>query len=191
VLRDPLRGASRLFRAADPKIDPAADACCCGPSYGLSGLIRRTEEDTMSATAWTRVAAGFALAGGLAWLAKQVAIAGAIGPDGAPPESGVIGTFYLLGVGLMLVGATGVGAWLLRGRPPLLWVPVAILLAPVVFFGVQAAADALVDALAGPDAHWWWTGEGGIVLTGLVFAGAGALVLTRSRRAARRLPVTA
>ncbi len=123
-------------------------------------------------------------------MAKQAAIAASVGPDGAPPENTGIGVLYLLGVALMLVGATGVGAGLLRGRPPVVWVPVAIVLAPVVFFGVQTATDAIVDALAGADAHWWWAGEGGIVLTALVFAGAGAVVLARSR-AARRLPVPA
>ena len=133
-------------------------------------------------TTWTAVAAGCALAGGLAWLVKQAAIAVSVGPDGAASENTTIGVLYLLGVGLMLVGATGVGAWVLRGRPAILRVPAALLLAPVLFFCVQAAMDALVDGLAGPDAHWWWEGEGGIVLTALVFLAGGAAGLRAGRR---------
>ena len=57
-----------------------------------------------------------------------------------------------------------------------LWIPAAVLTAPVVFFGVQAGADALVDALAGPDAHWWWPSEGGVVLTALVFLAIGSVL---------------
>jgi hypothetical protein len=132
-------------------------------------------------TTWTTVAAGCAIAGGLAWLAKQGAIAAAVGPDGAAPESTLIGVLYLLGLGLMVVGATGVGAVLLRGRPPWLRAGVAIVLGPVIFFGVQAALDTLVDALAPADAHWWWAGEGGIVLTALVFLVGGATALLHRR----------
>jgi hypothetical protein len=59
---------------------------------------------------------------------------------------------------------------------------VAVVSAPVIFFGVQTAMDAVVDALAGESAHWWWESEGGIVLTGLVFLGIGAVLLTGRRR---------
>jgi hypothetical protein len=142
-------------------------------------------------TTWVTVAAGCAVAGGGAWLLKQGAIAASVGPDGAAPENAVIGVLYLSGLVLMLAAATGVGAWLLRGRPAVVRVPVALLLAPVIFFGVQTAMDALVDGLAADDAHWWWAGEGGIVLTALLFAGVGALVFARSRRAVGRSAVPA
>jgi hypothetical protein len=132
-------------------------------------------------TTWRAVATGCAVAGGTAWLAKQGAIAASVGPDGAPPENPVIGVLYLLGVASMLVGATGVGLSLLRGRPALLRAGAAVVGAPLVFFGVQAGADALVDGLVGDGAHWWWSDEGGIVLTALVFLVGGATAWRRSR----------
>ena len=130
------------------------------------------------------MAAGLSVAGGMAWLAKQAAIAATVGDDGAPPEHLVIAVLYVAGLGLMLGGATGVGAWLLRGRAGVLRVPVALALAPMIFFGIQAAADTLVDSLASDDAHWWWADEGGVVLTAAVFLLSGAMALRCLRPAA-------
>jgi hypothetical protein len=132
-------------------------------------------------TTWTTVAAGCAIVGGLAWLAKQGVIAASVGPDGAPPEGTLIGVFFLLGLGLMVVGATGVGAALLRGRPTWLRAGAALVLAPLIFLGIQTVTDASVDALVPTDAHWWWAGEGGIVLTALVFLAGGVWARRRAR----------
>jgi hypothetical protein len=148
------------------------------------------DERTGTARTWTTVAAACGLAGGTAWLLKQAAIALAATGD-EPPESGFIAAFYLAGLALMLVGASGIAALLLRRSAPVVWIPVAVLSAPVVFFGVQAAVDAVVDALAGPGAHWWWESEGGIVLTALVFLGIGAVLLAGRRRTARQRSVAA
>lgn len=133
---------------------------------------------------WMTVAGACALAGGTAWLLKQVAIVlSAMG--GEPPEAnGAIATLYLSGLALMVVGASGVAALLLRRTTPLVWIPIAVLSAPVLFFGIQGALDAVVDALAGESAHWWWESEGGIVLTALVFLGIGAALLAGRRRTA-------
>jgi hypothetical protein len=134
-----------------------------------------------TARTWTTVSASCALAGGAAWLLKQAAIAlSATGEE--VPENGVIATFYLAGLVLMVVGASAVAALLLRRSAPVVWIPVAALSAPVLFFGVQSAADAAVDALAGPSSHWWWASEGGIVLTALVFLAIGVAVLAARRR---------
>jgi hypothetical protein len=132
---------------------------------------------------WTTVAAACAVAGGASWLIKQVPIAASSSGDG-PPENVVIGVFYLLGLALMVVGATGLAARLLGGVGPAVWIPAALLSGPVLFFGVQAGADTVVDGLAAAEAHWWWAGEGGIVLTAVVFLAYG-LVLLRSRTARR------
>jgi hypothetical protein len=139
------------------------------------------DDRTGTARTWTTVAGWCALAGGTSWLLKQGAIA--LTAEGAePPEHGLIAVFYLAGLALMLVGASGVAALLLRRSAPVVWIPVAVLSAPVIFFGVHFALDALVDALAADSAHWWWASEGGIVLTGLVFLGIGAVLLTGRRR---------
>ncbi len=143
-----------------------------------------------TARSWATAAGICAVAGGALWLLKQVAVALLASGDGPPPEHAVIATFYLLGIPLMIVGASGIAARLLGTASPIVWIPVAVLSAPAIFFGVQAVLDAVVDAVAGPDAHWWWPSEGGIVLTALVFLGIGAALL-RGRRSARRASETA
>jgi hypothetical protein len=37
------------------------------------------------------------------------------------------------------------------------------------------------DGIAGPDAGWWWPGEGAVLLTGALYASAGAVALTHLR----------
>jgi hypothetical protein len=136
-------------------------------------------------TPWTKVAAVCAVAGGSMWLAKQAAIA-AYATGGPPPENAVIATCYLAGLALMLVGASGPAARLLAGTRPFVWVPAALLSAPVLFFGVQLAADGVIDAAAGPEAHWWWESEGGILITAVVFLVIGGTLLRNGNRAPRR-----
>ena len=148
------------------------------------------EGRTGAARIWMTVTGACALAGGTAWLLKQVAIA-LSATGGEPPENGAIATLYLSGLALMLVGASGVAALLLRRSNPVVWMPIAVLSAPVVFFGVQFSLDAVVDALVGESAHWWWASEGGIVLTALVFLGIGAALLAGRRRTAPQQSVPA
>jgi hypothetical protein len=138
---------------------------------------------------WTRLAGICAVTGGALWLVKQLVIA--VSTSGAaPPENAAIAASYLAGLALMVVGASGPAAHLLRDAHPGIRVPVAVVSAPVIFFGLQTVADGLVDALAGPGAHWWWEGEGGIVLTALVFLALGAALLARGRRPARDAVLT-
>jgi hypothetical protein len=130
---------------------------------------------------WTRVGAACAAAGGAAWLVKQAVIA-ASARGGEEPQNAAIAVFFFAGLALMLVGATGPAAWLLRRQAPGVWIPAAVVSAPLLFFGVQAGTDVAVDALAGPSAAWWWRSEGGVVLTALVFVGIGAALLGAARR---------
>ena len=149
------------------------------------------EGRTGAARTWMTVTGACALAGGTAWLLKQVAIA-LSATGGAPPEpNGIIETCFVAGVALMLVGASGVAALLLRRSAPVVWMPIAVLSAPVLFFGVQWSLVAMVRALVGESAHWWWASDGGVVLTALVFLGLGAALLAGRRRIAPQHSVTA
>lgn len=144
-----------------------------------------------AARIWMTVTGACALAGGTAWLLKQVAIA-LSATGGEPPEpNGIIETSYVTGVALMLVGASGVAAVLLRRSAPIVWMPIAVVSAPVVFFGVHWSLVAVVRALVGESAHWWWASEGGVVLTALVFLGFGAALLAGRRRTAPQHSVPA
>ena len=135
---------------------------------------------------WMTVAGVAAAAGGLCWVAKQGVIAATVPASGGPPpESLPIGVLYLLGVALMVVGASGLVARVTVGWLTALRIVVAVVVSPMIFFGVSTLIDTIVDTIAGPDAGWWWPGEGAILLTGLLFATAGAVAL---RSGARRVP---
>jgi hypothetical protein len=129
---------------------------------------------------WRTWAAAAALCGGLCWVAKQGVIVATIPADGGPPpESLPIAVLYLLGAALMVLGASGLVARATVGWPMAGRVVAAVVLSPAIFWAVSTLTDVLVDAVAGPDAGWWWTGEGSILLTGLLFAAAGAVGLRR------------
>lgn len=149
------------------------------------------EGRTGAARIWLTVTGWCALAGGTAWLLKQVAIALSATGGEPPADSGIIAAFYLAGVALMLVGAGGVAVLVLRRSAPVVWMPIAVLTAPVVFFGVHLSLMAVVRALVGESAHWWWYSEAGIVLTVLVFLGIGAALLAGRRRTAPQHSVSA
>jgi hypothetical protein len=139
--------------------------------------MRTTMKTTRS---WTAPAAMAAVAGGSCWVAKQGVIAMAMPATGGPPaESLPIAVFYLLGAVLMVLGAGGVVARLTVGRGTALRIVAAVVLAPMIFWGIFTLVDMVVDAVAGPYAGWWWPGEGAILLTGLLFASAGAVALVR------------
>ena len=132
---------------------------------------------------WTKVAAVAAVAGGVMWLGKQVVIAASVpATGGPPPESTPIAVLYLSGAVLMVVGASGVVARLTVGWMAVLRVVLAVVVSPLIFWGVFTLADAVTDAIAGPDAGWWWPGEGAILITALLFAAAGSTALLAGRR---------
>lgn len=134
---------------------------------------------------WTRTAATAAVAGGVVWLGKQGAIAATLEPDGSPSENLVIATLYLLGAALLVVGASGVVGLVTRSWLPALRIAAAVVLSPMIFWGVFTLADAVVDTVAGAGAHWWWASEGAIVVTAVLFGAVGGTVLAAGRRSPR------
>ena len=90
--------------------------------------------------------------------------------------------FYLAGPVFMVLGASGLVARLTVGWTAALRVVAAVVVSPVIFWGTFTLADAVIDAIAGPDAGWWWPGEGAIAATGLLFAATGALHSCAGRR---------
>jgi hypothetical protein len=134
----------------------------------------------MITESWTRLAATAAVTGGLCWVAKQGVIAATVPASGGPPpESVPIAVLYLLGAALMAIGASGLVARVTVGWMTVLRVVVAVVVSPMIFWGVFTIIDMLVDSIAGPEAGWWWPGEGAILITGLLFASAGAVALLR------------
>ena len=147
--------------------------------------MRTTDRTTRT---WMTAAAAAAVIGGLCWVAKQGVIAATVpSTGGPPPESLLIAVFYLTGAALMAVSASGLVAYVTVGRPMVLRVA-ATLVSPLIFWGIYTLVDMVVDAVAGEDAGWWWPGEGAILLTGLLFASAGAVALVRRRTAAIPVP---
>ncbi len=129
---------------------------------------------------WTKLAAIAAVVGGGSWLVKQVVIAATVPASGGPPpESVLIAVFYLAGPVFMVLGASGLVARLTVGWMAALRVVAAVVVSPVIFWGIFTLADVVIDAIAGPDAGWWWPGEGAIAVTGLLFAATGGAALVR------------
>jgi hypothetical protein len=142
--------------------------------------MRTTDETTRI---WTRAAAVAAVAGGGCWVAKQGVIAATVpATGGPPPESLLIAVFYLLGAALMAVSGSGVVARLTVGWRTAPRIAAAVVLSPMIFWGIYTVVDRIVDTIAAPDAGWWWPGEGAILLTGLLFATAGLAALASGRR---------
>jgi len=138
---------------------------------------------------WITAAAAAAVTGGLCWVAKQGVIAASLpSTGGPPPESLPIGVLYLTGAALMAVSGSGLVARVTVGWTMVLRVAIALVVSPLIFWGIYTLVDMIVDAVAGPDAGWWWPGEGAILLTGLLFASAGGVALVRRRTAAVPVP---
>jgi hypothetical protein len=134
---------------------------------------------------WITGAAAAAVTGGLCWVAKQGVIAATVpATGGPPPESLPIGVLYLMGAALMAVSGSGLVALMTVGVTTVLRVAAALVVSPMIFWGIFTLVDMVVDAVAGRDAGWWWPGEGAILLTGLLFASAGAVAFVRRRTSA-------
>lgn len=106
-----------------------------------------------------------AAAGGAAWLAKFAVI---VATDGAVEEKGVAAAFYLLGAGLMAIGAATLTLRAVRGRGRALTV-LAVLLAPILFVLSFMALDPIAQAVAGDAGPAWLQDESAIALTGAVW----------------------
>jgi hypothetical protein len=129
----------------------------------------------MSTDRWITIAAACGTAGGLAWLGKLAAIT----VQGF--EGGVDLPLFFLGLALLLIAATGIGAHLSRGRRTGLRTA-AILLAPILalagFVGVQIVTEPLTGLVPALD------GEYGIVLAALLGITVGLRQLLRRRQPA-------
>ncbi len=132
----------------------------------------------MSNDRWITISAVCGVAGGLAWLAKLAAI------TAQGFEGGVDLPLFVLGLALLLLAATGVGAHLSRGRRPAVRIG-AIALAPVLalagFVAVQSVSELLSGLVPALD------GEYGIVLAALlgIVLGTRRLLRARTRTTAR------
>ena len=81
---------------------------------------------------WFAIAGTAIIAGGVAWLFKLGAI---VATDGRVVATGAAATFLELGLGLLMVGSTGVGVRLAMNQEPSMRVVLA-LASPLVFGGV-------------------------------------------------------
>jgi hypothetical protein len=124
---------------------------------------------------WIQISSALAAAGGAAWLVKFAVIGATDGGTGG----GATAAFYLLGVALMLVGATWVGARATaRLATPLF--ALGVVLSPVVLFASYAALEGLAKGIVGDAGPAWLEEEIGIAATGAFWL----LASVWSRRAA-------
>ena len=143
----------------------------------------------MSLWKWWMAIAGTALiAGGAAWLLKLWVI---VATDGRVVATGAAGAFYDLGLGLLLVGSTGVGLRLAMNQEPSMRVVLALasslafFLAVVVFLVIGYALVAIGRIIAGEAVPGYLLEEGGIFLSAVAGLVAGIwLVVDVVRRGA-------
>jgi hypothetical protein len=129
---------------------------------------------------WIRISATAAAIGGAAWLAKFVVAA----IDYENPATSVL---YVIGVLLLFLGSTWLGALLAGDGSRWLLAPL-VLLSPLAFWMSYTALDAVGLALVGDDAADWLRSEAGIALTGALWLVSSAWVLRTPRRVASLLP---
>lgn len=125
----------------------------------------------MTRERWITIASVAAALGGLSWLAKVAVI---IATDGEVSDEGAAAFFYLLGVALMVIGATSVGA-MLAGRRARLVLVMAIALSPIIFFISYAILDGITKPLVGDRGPAYVGDEVGILMTGLAWLMLGAV----------------
>ncbi|MBA2461432.1 MAG: hypothetical protein H0V45_06670 [Actinobacteria bacterium] len=134
----------------------------------------------MTTQRFITIAAGAAVAGGVAWLIKLAVLAAT---DGA--ESLAVATLYGSGLLLLAVGSIGIALRLLERRP--LWLRIASgVLAPVVFFAAFLFLDSLLVPLTEEHVADWAKAEAGVLATALIWLAAGAWALRSSRNSAVR-----
>lgn len=133
----------------------------------------------MDAQRWIKIGAVATIIGGVAWLLKVLVLVLAGGVEG-PPD---LALFYV-GALLLLIGATGIGLWLVRPRSRATQVATVIVSIVALLVGF-VALTMLTEAIFG--AGTLAGGEGGIIVVALLGLCVGGLVL---RRASRTSPAT-
>ena len=93
-------------------------------------------------------------------------------------ETVAASAFYLLGVTLILIGSTWVGAVLAGDRPMYVLAPL-VLLSPLLGFVSYAVLDGIAAGIAGNAGPDWLKAEVGIVATGAAWLGASLWALRR------------
>lgn len=133
----------------------------------------------MDAQRWIKIGAVATIIGGVAWLLKVLVLVLAGGVEG-PPD---LALFYV-GALLLLIGATGIGLWLVRPRSRAAQVATVIVSIVALLVGF-VALTMLTEAIFG--AGTLAGGEGGIIVVALLGLCVGGLAL---RRASRTSPAT-
>lgn len=133
----------------------------------------------MDAQRWVKIGAIAAIIGGTTWLLKVLVLVLAGGVEG-PLD---LALFYV-GALLLLIGATGLGLWLVRPRSRATQV-VTVIVSIVALLVGFVASTMLTEAIFG--AGTLAGGEGGIVLVALLGLCGGGLA---SRRPSRTAPAT-
>ena len=133
---------------------------------------------------FTTIAAGAAVAGALALLAKLAVLAATDGAESTP-----VALLYLVGLGLLALGTAGIALRLLERGPRVLRI-LAALVSPLLFFAAFLALDSLLVPLFGEQVPEWAQAEPGVFATAVLWLAAGAWAL-RPREAGRRGTATA
>lgn len=139
----------------------------------------------MTRERWISIGSVAAALGGLSWLAKVAVI---IATDGEVTDEGAAAFFYLLGVALMVIGSTAVGA-MLAGRRMQLMLVMAIALSPIIFFISYAILDGIAKPMVGDRGPAYAEDEAGILMTGLAWLILGVGLFRTAHRSDDARPI--
>ncbi len=120
---------------------------------------------------WIAIAGTALIAGGVAWILKLWVI---VATDGRVAYTGAAATFFALGLGLLMVGSTGVGLRLAKNQETSMRVvlalasPLVLILAFLVFSAIGYALVALGRVLTGDAVPGYLLEEGGILISAVV-----------------------
>ncbi len=133
---------------------------------------------------WIAIAGTALVFGGAAWLLKFWVIVWVIvATDGRVVATGAAGTFFDLGLYLLIVGSTGIGVRLMMSQEPSVRVvlavasPVAFFLSFALFSGIGYAILTVGGALAGVSLPGYLLEEAGIFVSAVVWSVIGVVLL--------------
>ena len=130
---------------------------------------------------WTQTATFFLIGGALAWATKLAII---VSTNGRIIDTGAAALFMRIGLLLLLVGSTAIGSRLSANRTALLRV-LAIVLSPVILFGLFFLPGFFITPLLANSSIWYAQQEAPIAIAVVVSAVAGFILLKSLNPVAR------
>ena len=140
----------------------------------------------MTRQRWIRIACSLAVVGGVAWILKVALI---VENGGSNTDEGSVGLLYVIGLVLLLAGATSIGA-IFRQKAPKPTYLASTLASALLLIASYLVLDSLARLILGDAGASYMEDEWGIIMTGVfwILLG-GALLLMRPTPGEQSAPI--